>query len=145
MTQLATEPYLEPGSEPGSEPGPEPAEVIGFEEEEARPSALANRLGRPVALLRSIPNLGTWTGVVLSALGLVLIAVAWGRTAGLTIVGLQVPYVVSAAFTGIGLVVVGLAVVSISAKRADAAERMRQIRELREALADLRQTLEDQR
>ena len=130
MTQLASEPSLEPG------------EVIGFEEEERRPSALANRLGRPIATLRNVPHLGTWTGVVLSAVGLVLIAVAWGRTAGLTLVALQVPYVVSAAFTGLGLVVVGVAVVSISAKRADSEERTRQIRELREALADLRQTLE---
>jgi len=130
VTQLATEHDLEPG------------EVIGLEGEEPRTPVLAGRLGRPVAALRSIPNLGTWTGVVLSSVGLVLIAVAWGRTAGLTNVALQVPYVVSAAFTGLGLVVVGLAVVSISAKRADSAERTRQIRELREALADLRQTLE---
>jgi hypothetical protein len=133
VTQLGTEPYLEPG------------EVIGLEDEEERPSALANRLGRPLVLLRNVPHLGTWTGVVLSAVGLVLIAVAWGKTAGETIVGLQVPYVVSAAFTGLGLVAVGLAIVSIDAKRADSAERTRQIRELREALADLRQTLEEQR
>lgn len=133
MTQLATEPYLEPG------------EVIGLEEEEPRPSGLAGRLGRPLVLLRSVPNVGTWAGVVVSAVGLVLIAVAWGRTAGETLVGLQVPYVVSAGFTGLGLVVVGLAIVSIDTKRADSAERTRQIRELREALVDLRQTLEQQR
>jgi hypothetical protein len=133
VTQLASEPDLEP------------VEVIGFEEEEPRRSALANRLGRPIALLRNIPHVATWAGVVLSAIGLVLIAVAWGRTAGEIEVGLQVPYVVSAAFTGLGLVVIGLAIVSIDAKRSDSAERTRQIRELREALADLRQTLEDQR
>jgi hypothetical protein len=133
VTQLAVEPYLDPG------------EVIGDEEEERRPSPLAARLGRPLAALRGVPNLGTWLGVVLSAGGLVLIAIAWGRTAGQSNVALQVPYVVSAAFTGLGLVVIGLAVVSISAKRADSEERMRQIRELREALADLRQTLDDRR
>jgi hypothetical protein len=133
VTQLAVEPQLEPG------------EVIGDEEQEPRSSLLAARLGRPLAALRAVPNLGTWLGVVLSSIGLILIAVAWGRTAGLGNVALQVPYVVSAAFTGLGLVVVGLAVVSISAKRADSEERTRQIRELREALADLRQTLEDGR
>jgi hypothetical protein len=133
VTQLATEPSFEQ------------VEVIGHEEEERRPSALAARLQRPLTALRSVPNLGTWVGVVLSSVGLILIAVAWGRTAGLTNVGLQVPYVVSAAFTGLGLVVVGLAIVSISAKRADSEERTRQMRELREALADLRQTLENQR
>jgi hypothetical protein len=131
VTQLVAEPYFEPG------------EVIGTEQEPEQSPLLA-RLSRPVAWLRGVPNLGTWTGVVVAAAGLVLIAIAWGRTAGLLNVALQVPYVVSAGFTGLGLVVVGLTLVSISAKRADAAERTRQLRELREVLVDLRRALEDQ-
>ena len=131
MTQLVAEPYVEPG------------EVIGTEQEPQQSRVLA-LVSRPVAWLRGVPNLGTWAGVVICAAGLVLIAVAWGRTAGLLNVGLQVPYVVSAGFTGLGLVVVGLTLVSISAKRADAEERTRQIRELREVLVDLRRALEEQ-
>ena len=130
MTQLVAEPYFEP------------AEVIGTEEE-PRQSQLLERLSRPVVWLRGVPNLGTWAGVVIASVGLVLIAIAWGRTAGLLNVGLQVPYVVSAGFTGLGLVVVGLTLVSISAKRADAAERTRQLRELREVLTDVRRALEE--
>ena len=106
------------------------------------PPTPISRLTRPFLVLRSVPNLGVWLGVVVSAVGLALIAFAWGRTAGLTNVGLQTPYVISAGFTGIGLVVVGLTVVSITVKQAEASERNRQLRELREVLADLRTELE---
>ena len=127
MTQLAAEPYMEP-------------EVVGTDS--PPPPMLISRISRPIQALRNVRDLGTWAGVLVSAIGLVLIAVAWGRVAGLTNVGLQMPYVVSAGFTGLGLVVVGLAVVNISAKRADSAERTRQMRELREVLADLRAELQ---
>lgn len=127
MTQLAAEPYMDP-------------DVIGTDV--PPPPMFVSRLTRPFNALRNIQNLGTWVGVLLAAAGLILIAVAWGRVAGLTNVALQTPYVVSAGFTGLGLVVVGLAVVSISSKRDDAAERTRQLKELREVLADLRAELD---
>jgi hypothetical protein len=129
VTQLVAEPFLESG------------EVIGTEAPPAEPMLLT-RLSRPFVALRSVPNLGIWAGVVVATAGLVLIAIAWGRTAALTNVALQTPYVVSAGFTGLGLVVVGLTLVSITVKQADAAERTRQLRELREVLADLRQQVE---
>ena len=128
MTQLVAEPYFEPG------------EVIGTDV--PPPPMLLTRLSRPFAALKGVADLGTWVGVGISALGLILIAIAWGRTAGLTNVGLQTPYVISAGFTGLGLVVVGITIVSITAKRADAVERTRQLRELRDILADLRQQFE---
>jgi hypothetical protein len=129
VTQLVAEPFLESG------------EVIGTDV--PPPPMLITRLSRPFVALRSVPNLGVWAGVIVATAGLVLIAIAWGRTAGLAQVGLQTPYVVSAGFTGLGLVVVGLTLVSITVKRADAAERTRQLRELREVLADLRQQVEE--
>lgn len=107
------------------------------------PPMWVTRLTRPFAALRNIDNLGTWAGVVVSAVGFVLIGIAWGRVAGLTNVGLQMPYVVSAGITGLGLVIVGLTVVSMSAKQADARERSRQTAELRDILVDLRRQLED--
>lgn len=131
MTEVAVDPYLT-------------SEVISSDRE-PRENALVARLRRPVAALRGVPHLGTWAGVALAAVGLVLVAIAWGRTAGLTNVGLQVPYVVSAGFTGLGLVVVGMTLVSISAKHADAAERTRQLRELRDVLVELRAAVEEQR
>ena len=129
MTQLVAEPFLESQEVIGTEAPPEPL--------------LITRLLRPFVALRGVPNLGIWAGVAVATVGLILIAVAWGRTAGLTNVALQTPYVVSAGFTGLGLVVIGLTLVSITVKRADAAERTRQLRELREVLADLRQQVEE--
>lgn len=134
MTQLVVEPY--------STPGGEPAEVLGSARE-SRLQLLVDRVARPIAALRGVPRLLTWLGVVLCAVGFVLVAVAWGRSAGLTNVALQVPYVISAGFTGLGLVVVGVTLVSIDAKRADSAERTRQLRELRDVLADVHRRLED--
>lgn len=128
MTQLAAEPFRDHGDVIGTDVPP--------------PPMLLARISRPLAALRAVPNLATWAGVLVAAIGLVLIAVAWGRVAGLTNVALQMPYVVSAGFTGLGLIVIGLTVVSIDAKRTDAAERSRQLRELRDVLADLRAELE---
>lgn len=110
----------------------------------SRLDGIVRRVSRPVQALRAVPHLGTWTGVGLTAVGLVLLAIAWGRTAALTNVALQVPYVVSAGFTGLGLVAVGLTLVSISAKREDARERTRQLTELRELMTELRRLAEDE-
>lgn len=103
------------------------------------------RLAGRVAAVGAVPGLGTWAGVLLSAAGIVLVVVAWGRTAGLTSVALQVPYVLSAGCTGLGLVAVGLTVVSISAKRADALARRQQLQELQALVAELRSALEERR
>lgn len=108
----------------------------------SRTDRLTRRISRPVSLLRNVPHLGTWTGVLLAAIGAGLLALAWGRTAGLTNVALQIPYVVSAGFTGLGLVAVGLTVVNVSAKQADARERTRQTAELRGLLSELRRVVE---
>ena len=112
-------------------------------EESTAPGRLSG-VGRQLAALRAIPRLGTWIGVGLATVGLILLFVAWGRTAGLTNVGLQIPYLVSAGFTGVALVMVGLTVVNIDAKRSDSAERSRQLAELRGLLAELRTTVEEE-
>lgn len=74
----------------------------------------------------------TWIGVSLTALGFVLIAYAWGRVAGLAAVPLQVPYIVSAGFTGLGLICVGIGVIAVQAKRQETAVRERQLAEIRD-------------
>ena len=110
--------------------------------EESRRGRLSG-LSRQFAALRALPNLVTWIGVGLVTVGVVLLVVAWGRTAGLTNVGLQVPYLVSAGFTGVALVLVGLTVINIDAKRRDAAVRNAQLAELRGLLSELRTVVEE--
>ena len=107
-------------------------------DEPSRFDAVSRRVSRPLQSLRAVPHLGTWVGIILAAAGGVLLAIAWGRTAGLTNVGLQIPYVISAGFTGLGLIATGLTVVNITAKQEDSRERVRQVAELRELLSELR-------
>lgn len=80
----------------------------------------------------------TYVGALVAAVGFALIGIAWAKVAGLLVVGLQLPYVVSAGFTGMGLVMLGLVLVNIAARRQDAAERARQMRVLTETLQGLR-------
>jgi hypothetical protein len=105
----------------------------------------SSRSPRGVDLLRSTPHVGTYAGIGVVVVGVVLLAVAWGRTAGLTDVGRQVPYLIAAGLGGIGVVAVGLLTVAVSTGRADAAARRAQADELREALLDLRRAIEEQR
>lgn len=106
---------------------------------------LLQRAGRPLAALAGAPHALTWVGVAVAAAGFGVLAYTWGRVAALGNVALQVPYVVSGGAGGLGMLVVGLALVGIAARRADSAERSRQLRELRDVLADLRSTLEERR
>ena len=71
-----------------------------------------------------------YAGVFLIAGGLALIAYTWSRVAGTLSVALQLPYVASGGFTGLGLIIVGATVISVAARRRDAAVRARQLDEL---------------
>src|SRR5688500_13142031 len=53
-------------------------------------------------------GIGVWVGLFLTLVGFGLIAFAWGKTAGVLDVALQVPYLVSAGLTGLGLIMLGL-------------------------------------
>jgi hypothetical protein len=69
--------------------------------------------------------------------------VAWGLTAGEHNVALQLPYVISAGFSGLALVAVGLIVISVAAKATDAALRRTQMDELQELLGAVRRAVEE--
>ena len=100
------------------------------------------------AMTRRLPTIDptsptlTWIGLGLAALGFLVIAYAWGKVAALLDVSLQMPYVVSGGLSGLGLVMVGMTVVNVAARRHDAAERARQAEELQAVLRELRETLE---
>lgn len=117
------------------------ADVVDSERE-ARTGSIRRRVARPVSSLLAVPHIGTYAGVVLAALGVVLLTIAWVRTAALTVVSLQIPYLISAGFTGLALVTIGLTVINLSAKHADAQARSQQLSELRDLLAEVRATIE---
>jgi hypothetical protein len=79
----------------------------------------------------------TAVGLALAAAGLLVIAYGWLQVAGMAAVAQQTPYVLSAGFTGLGLVITGVFVVAAWSQRQAAHERERQLAQLIEVLADL--------
>jgi len=76
----------------------------------------------------------TYVGVVVAAVGFAIIGLTWADVAVLRNVAQQTPYLVSGGITGLGLVMVGLIFVNVSAKRQDGAERSRQLQTLTETM-----------
>ena len=97
-----------------------------------RPSGLV-----AIPALRPLSPVPTYIGIAVVAAGFVLLAVAWGGVAGESNVARQVPYLVSGGLFGVGLILVGLTIVNVSAKRRDSALRERQIQLLASALQQL--------
>src|SRR3954453_4012021 len=83
----------------------------------------------------------TLLGVALAAIGFALIGIGWAKAAGLTEVWQQIPYLLSPGLPGVGLVMTGLVIINVSARRQDAAARARQTETLAEALRDLQSSL----
>ena len=88
-------------------------------------------------ILRPDSPAPTIAGLVVAAIGFVLILVGWARLADETAVALQLPYVVSGAVIGLGLIMVGLTIVTVQSKRRDAAALHEQLDELHAVLAQL--------
>lgn len=85
-------------------------------------------------------SLPIYIGVLVAAVGFVLLVVGWSDVAGTVDVGRQLPYLMSAGLPGIALVMTGLVVVNLSIRRQDSAERARQMSALTDALAELKQS-----
>lgn len=79
-----------------------------------------------------------YLGMAFVVAGFALLAITWGRVAGLTSVPLQLPYLVSGGFTSIGLILVGLTTINIQARLRDAARRDRQLGQLTDLLDQIR-------
>lgn len=102
-------------------------------------------LAARVPALRPLSPVPTYIGIAIATIGFALLAVTWGAVADETNVALQVPYLVSGGLTGLALVLVGLTVVSIAARRRDAALREQQNLLLADALRELSAALEERR
>ncbi len=92
--------------------------------------------------LRPLSPTPTYLGVALTVIGFVLIAIAWRQVAAETNVALQLPYLVSGGLTGLALVMVGVTVVNVAAKRRDAVLREQQTALLADALQELSAALD---
>lgn len=79
----------------------------------------------------------TWIGIIVVAAGFGIIAYGWSRVAGLLSVPLQMPYMISAGFTGLGLVCLGIGIVAVQAKRQETAARQRHLEEIRDLVERL--------
>jgi hypothetical protein len=88
--------------------------------------------------MRPVRPTMTYAGIVVAAAGFVVIMYTWGKVAALTVVPLQMPYLISGGLVGMGLILTGLTLVNINAKRQDASARERQLGQLREVLAEIK-------
>ena len=85
----------------------------------------------------------TWLGVGVAAAGFILIVVGWGQVAAETRVALQLPYVVSAGFVGLSLVMLGLMLLNINSRHRDAIDRDRQTDHLVAIIEELKDVLRE--
>ena len=107
-----------------------------------RPGAVESRPSRLRALFDPASTIPMYVCVLVALAGFTLLGIGWARVAGLVQVWEQMPYLMSAGLPGLGLVMTGLVIVNVSARRQDGAARARQLRMLSEALHELRREVE---
>jgi hypothetical protein len=103
---------------------------------------VGRRRSRLQVLFDPASLLPTYLGVAVALIGFALIGYAWVKVAALVDVWRQMPYVVSAGLPGLGLVMTGLVLINVSARRQDGAARARQMDTLTDALRDLQRSLD---
>jgi hypothetical protein len=130
MTTTYDEPAIEVRSDTYDE--------VDFDPVVSRPG-IADRL----PTLPALSPVPTYAGIAITAIGFAVIAFAWGKVAGIADnVALQMPYLVSGGLAGLGLVMVGVTVINVAAKRRDTQLRQQQTELLADALRELRSALE---
>lgn len=120
---------------------PAPTEVsVNTDPSSVAGSSAGRRRALPMALQAGAPA-WIWIGIAVAAIGFILIAVGWGQVAGESQVYRQLPYLVSAALVGLGLVLLGLTVLNIASRQRDGLDRDRQIAALVAIIEELHETL----
>lgn len=76
-------------------------------------------------------------GVLLAAVGVVALFLAWNGAAGVDHVEGQIPYLISGGLIGLGLIGAGLTVVNVQARRQDNVDLLARLDELTEAVHHL--------
>jgi len=98
-----------------------------------RLAARARRLRVAGWLAPTSPAL-VYTGIVLIVVGFAVLAYTWSKVAGTAIVALQLPYLASGGFAGIGVLIVGVLGVYLGVRRRDAWQRERRLQALVSAI-----------
>ena len=80
-----------------------------------------------------------YVGVVAVVVGFALLFLAWSEVAAQADVWRQMPFVLSAGFPGLGLIMTGLVMASIGVRRQEGVRRQRQMAALTEALRSVEQ------
>ena len=80
-----------------------------------------------------------YVGVVAVVAGFALLFVAWSEVAAQSDVWRQMPFVLSAGFPGLGLIMSGLVMASVGVRRQEGVRRQRQMAALTEALRSVEQ------
>ena len=127
---------------------PQDAETLDSHSERRRgvPGAVTvARLGRRLTAAGGASHVMTYSGVVVTLAGCALLLLGWVRIANLGQLWQQMPYLISAACSGLTLVIIGMAVINIGTKAADARRRQEQVEELKSVLVELRRAVEEQR
>ena len=124
---------------------PRPAPAANGTRDELEKAKLPPRprsLKPPRLALKLGASAGVWVGLVIAALGFGTIFYSWVKVAATLDVGRQMPYVVSGAMTGLGMIVIGIAVVDMAVRRQDRIERRQQLASMRHVLEELRAVMD---
>lgn len=106
------------------------------------PARTKSRLKAPSFARLNNSSAAVWAGLAVAALGFGTIFFSWIKVAATLDVGRQMPYVVSGAMTGLGLIVIGIAAVDMAVRRQDRLERRHQMAVMRTILEELREVVE---
>jgi uncharacterized membrane protein YidH (DUF202 family) len=106
------------------------------------PTGPLSRLGAQSRAILQKNGFGTWVGIGMITIGVILIVVAWAQSSGETQVARQLPYLMSGGVTGLGLIVVGVAIVSLDAKARESRLRTDRADSLASSLAAVQRALE---
>lgn len=108
---------------------------------ERRPKSKIQRFG--AWLVAPDSRAVVYLGLLLIVGGFAVVAFTWSKVAGTLSVPLQIPYIASGGFVGLGLIVVGVGVVSIAAKRRDNFARVRQLQKLSATMESIQAAIDD--
>jgi hypothetical protein len=83
-------------------------------------------------------QVATYAGILIAAVGFLVIALAWNGAASLDYFPGQFPFLISGGMTGIGLIIVGVTIMIIQTVRRDGQERTAQLDRLAATVTELK-------